>query len=513
MTMTLYHYCRSLVFVSAAFSSCVAAGTVGGKWDGAGARTQSVPLALQVEEPDPATPTEIVVSLYPRNRSELDALTNKILDGVSVSHMSSEEFFARYAPAAEQVNSVVDYLKSFNFKNIIVDKNNLLISANGNVGMINKAFKTGVRIYRKNGRTFRTNIDSASVPGKLADSISAVLGVQAVVREKLADRRSASASEGSVRVSRAVGASLFNASKARHLTEFSAIYNAHNLPPARNTTIGIIADGDVVQTEKDLRSFAAISGFPVPDVRVVSIGAGKTSGTENMLEWNMVTQAALAAAGGTVKQMRIYNVPALTYANMLRAFNQAVTDKQVQVIGGAFGACEIVATLNGYDTAANFIFQAGIVQGKTFIFSAGDTSKNGCDNKVGEQLYPAASPFVIAVGGTRLVTNKYNVREHETAWKFTGGGLSLSQSPPDWQGASGAVPGSVRSRSVPDISFNADPDSGGLVVVNGEYKSVGGAGLSASLFSGFWARIQSAYNNELPFPGSLFYMGARDNPK
>lgn len=71
-------------------------------------------------------------------------------------------------------------------------------------------------------------------------------------------------------------------------------------------------------------------------------------------------------------------------------------------------------------------------------------------------------------------------------------------------------------RGVPDISLDADPSSGALVLINGALEQWGGTSLSAPLFAGFWARVQSQHQSQkgtrLPFPSALIYSNAANNP-
>lgn len=69
--------------------------------------------------------------------------------------------------------------------------------------------------------------------------------------------------------------------------------------------------------------------------------------------------------------------------------------------------------------------------------------------------YPASSPNVIAVGGTRLVIAQSGQRQLETAWWASSGGTSSVEAKPEYQRA---LP--LTNRGVPDVSFAAEPDGG-----------------------------------------------------
>jgi hypothetical protein len=69
--------------------------------------------------------------------------------------------------------------------------------------------------------------------------------------------------------------------------------------------------------------------------------------------------------------------------------------------------------------------------------------------------YPAASPWVVAVGGTSLVTAANARGWTETAWSGAGSGCSLYEPKPYWQADSGCA-----KRTHADISAVANPNTG-----------------------------------------------------
>jgi pseudomonalisin/xanthomonalisin len=130
---------------------------------------------------------------------------------------------------------------------------------------------------------------------------------------------------------------------------------------------------------------------------------------------------------------------------------------------------------------------------------------------------------VISVGGTLLNTSG-STWVSESVWACTtasscqqsanggaGGGPSLTEAAPSWQINSGVL-GSSTKRGTPDISFDADPASGALVIVNGSNQHIGGTSLAAPIFTGFWARVQSMNGNALPFPAAAIYQKAASTP-
>ena len=454
----------------------------------------------------------IVVSLKLRNKDVLDALTNKLMaNAKGVQPLTAAQFKAAHAPTDAQVADVVAYLRAQGFGKIEVAPNNLLVSATGGAGSVKTAFRAELHEYDVNGRRSYANVTDALVPAHLAGSVLGVLGLQTVHLAHTNAQRLAAPNAATPQT--VTGVSIPN---------FAAIYGASSLPSATTATIGIITSGSLTQTITDLKSFAASAGYPAPPVTTSVIGtaSSSTSGTD---EWNLDSQSSLAAAGGTIKSMILYNVADLSDANLSLGYNKAVTDKLAKVVNVSLGGCE--SDEGSSEASEDQIFQAAVAQGTTFSVSSGDSGAYECGATAGKaQSYPAVSPYVMAIGGTSLSTTGGNTWAGETVWSCTsasscqqsssggaGGGPSLTETAPSWQTAAGVL-GSSTKRGVPDISFDADPNSGALVLINGTSTQIGGTSLAAPLFTGFFSRIQAAHGLTAPFPASTLYSGAAANP-
>jgi len=88
--------------------------------------------------------------------------------------------------------------------------------------------------------------------------------------------------------------------------------------------------------------------------------------------------------------------------------------------------------------------------------------------------YPAASPYVTAVGGTSLTRSGSTARGwSEAAWSGAGSGCSAYEPKPSWQIS--VVPSNVcKRRAVADVSAVADPYTGVAVYDSYNYQGAGG---------------------------------------
>ena len=485
-------------------------------WVGVAAHAHDPRNAVHVGPLRAGTPVHLTVSLQVRNKAQLDALTAQLIAGTpGAKPLTSAEFAARHAPTAAQAQAVVDYLRAKGFVNVEVADNRLLVTADGVSAAVQGAFGAELHEYDVGGRSAYANVTDAKVPAQLQGIVLGVGGLQTVHLAHVNSMAAAHVSQPEVAQPQA---SIVGVSP----TAFAAIYGAANLPVGTNATIGIVTVGSTTQTITDLKNFASKAGYPVPPVSTVTINGGSTS-TSGVSEWNMDSQSSLATAGGTIKSMTLYTTRSFSDSDLSAAYNKAMSDNKAKVISVSIGGCETdMSTL----TTDNQTFQSAVAQGQTFAFATGDSGAYECGASAGKaQSWPAASPYVMAIGGTTVSTNNGNTWAGETVWSCTsastcqhdsaggaGGGPSLTQTASTAQKNSGVL-GSSTARGLPDVSFDANPSSGGLILVNGANQQWGGTSLATPIFAGLWARIQSNNGNTLAFPAATLYGGASAHPE
>jgi subtilase family serine protease len=90
------------------------------------------------------------------------------------------------------------------------------------------------------------------------------------------------------------------------------------------------------------------------------------------------------------------------------------------------------------------------------------------------------------VGGTRLTFTTDKNLGQETAWSGSGGGISAYENQPAYQKNYNILK-AHGMRSIPDVSYNADPRSGYAVYRNQKWYVIGGTSAGAPQ----WAAIHS----------------------
>src|SRR5947209_4048120 len=131
--------------------------------------------------------------------------------------------------------------------------------------------------------------------------------------------------------------------------------------------------------------------------------------------------------------------------------------------------------------------------GITFFASSGDSGAHGYGTSSFIVSYPASAPNVVGVGGTTVTLGSGNTYGSETAWGGSGGGISTIDAQPSYQ--HGVVTQSTSFRTVPDVAFDADPNSGVSVYDSYDYGTstpwikVGGTSLASPMWGGVMAVI------------------------
>lgn len=431
-------------------------------------------------------PMHIVVALKLQNSDQLKSLI------AAHQTLTSAQFSAQHAPTQTQAQAVATYLTRMGYKNVVISANRMLVSADGTAGTAQAAFQTSfARVQTHDGRAAFANTSDAHMPVFLQDSVLSVVGLQNVYQaHTFAQRAQATTLAGGV-------ASI----TGHNPTQFSSIYGGTGVPTAAGVTVGIIGVGDMSPTIADLNTFTSHNNLPTVTTQVIYTGAN-SGDTSNTNEWNLDSQDIVGAGGGSVGQLIFYATPTFSDADLVADFNTAVTANVAKIINVSIGGCETDLQASGAAAAADQIFQVAVVQGQTFAISSGDSGSNECkgEAKPGAS-WPSDSPYVVSVGGTTL-TASATTWGGETVWTGTGGSPSNFEPMPIWQ-KSFLVPGTTRG--LPDIAFDADPNSGAIIYVYGGLQQWGGTSLAAPIFSGLWARMIAIKGIAIGFTAPQLY--------
>jgi subtilase family serine protease len=256
--------------------------------------------------------------------------------------------------------------------------------------------------------------------------------------------------------------------------QFQTAYGVAGL--ASSQTVAIVDAYNDPSVETDLTTYSGAFGLPSCTTangcfRKVN-QTGGTSYPRSNAGWALEISLDVQAVHAMCLTCRILLVEAKTnsFTNLMKAEDYATA--HANVVSNSYGASEFSG-----ETAFDSHFNR---PGVAITVSSGD-SGYGVE-------YPAASPYVTAVGGTTLTLTATNTRSTETAWSGAGSGCSAYESKPAWQKDTGCA-----LRTVADVSADADPGTGAAVYdsygYNGQkgWFQVGGTSLASPLVASLYA--------------------------
>jgi kumamolisin len=299
----------------------------------------------------------------------------------------------------------------------------------------------------------------------------------------------------------------------------------YNLKPLRDRGLDgtgetiVLPEIDNLPNLDDLNKFATKYALPAFD-SVVTIKHDPAWGNpakpqgETVLDLEIIHEVAPNA------KIVVY-LSAADFAHGDRAFDQLVTDHLGSIISESLGACEVDVPKSHRDTYAS-IQDRAVALGMSHFVATGDSGAYTCgENTTPAGSFPSTLPTVTAVGGTSVFESVTGAYFKEVAWSApidqsgTGGGPSQFYALPDWQAGVQQAAGHGY-RQVPDVSANADPNTGFSIIFQGQLGMAGGTSASTPLWAATAALInqdlKSKNMREVGFANpALYWMGANQS--
>lgn len=440
----------------------------------------------------PVPPQQVIsVSVIVKRRNPLDvnSLQGRVLspEEFDREYAADPADFAKVRQFAEQHGLAVDENASSLSRRTVVLK--------GPAQAMEQAF--GVKLNQYEGdrdkRHFHAYQGSVTLPSAHGDVIQAVLGLDArpLARPHF---RYLSASQ------RATAQSYTPPQVAR-------LYNFPTGVTGAGQTIGIIELSGGYNTA-DVRQYFQSLGLTPPTVVAVSVDGGANSpGDPSGADGEVALDIQVAGAVAPGAKIAVYFT-----TNTDQGFTDAITTavhdtvNKPSVISISWGGPErswSSASLTALDDAC----QSAAALGVTIAVACGDSGSTDGTNATTVD-FPAASPYVLACGGTQLEGSGSSVSS-EVVWNdlavgggATGGGVSAAFPRPAWQ-ANANVP--AAGRGVPDVAGDAAPATGYNILVDGQQEVVGGTSAVAPLWAGLIALINQQRGTPVGFTNPTLY--------
>ncbi len=456
---------------------------------------QTVPAATKGRTPTGRLPQKqtltLTFTLQPQNKAALE----RFVAAVTTPHSSHYHqfitpatFVHAFGPSPAAVQRVLAFARQTGLRVTRVQSGGLYITASGSVQQIETAFHIHLNTYRdSHGRTFFANDSNITLPAAVAPAILGVAGLDdAVTRQRMSTLPHKASGHIVVRPQTPAGCPQATGQNTLVPAQLATAYGfPTNLTGAGQSLALVEFDGYL---PSDISAYAAcfapnVNTSSVVTPRLVDLSSPLPPGS-GAIEDELDIQVALGMAPG-ISKIHVYEAPN-TNQGLIDMLAAIASDDADGTVSDSWGSCE---SDTGFSLAASeeMAFLQMAAQGQGVYVAAGDSGAYDCLNDLGTDPYfhgqtvnaddPATDPYVTAVGGTTLTVNASTAAYMgETVWNntnlpdpvlgATGGGLSQFWAAPTWQAnanatsATGGISDPAGARAIPDISADADPQTG-----------------------------------------------------
>ena len=283
--------------------------------------------------------------------------------------------------------------------------------------------------------------------------------------------------------------------------QLAGMYNFPSNANGSGQKVGIIELGGGYVASDILTYLSTLGITKIPTIIDVSVdGAVNNPLDASGANLEVILDIEIIAALVPYATIFVYFAPN-TLQGFYDAINRAINDR-CNIISISWGAPEINWGNTNLNTF-NSLFQRGVNSGTTILAASGDGGSS--DGVVGNNVdFPASSPYVLGCGGTSVQSSNGSILQ-ESVWPRSGGGVSKSFSTPSYQSNVGFQLNGLRG--VPDISGDADPQSGYLVYSLGYGGNIiiGGTSAVSPLWAGLIARINQSIGTSVGYLHPTLY--------
>jgi kumamolisin len=471
-----------------------------------GSERSPLPGARRVGPADPGELVQVTVVVRRRPSSRGPALEEmgRLLPQER-RHPSREEFAAVHGADPEDLARIEEFAHNHGLSVVESSAARRSVVLSGTVTQMNEAFSVDLQRYEHPGGVYRGRTGAVTVPQHLESIVQSVLGLdnRPAAKPHIRRRKAAQGAAGA----RAAGGGFLP-------TEVARLYNFPTTVNGHGQCIGIIELGGGYRTSELRRYFSQLNLAP-PRVTAISVDGGHNRpGVDQNADGEVMLDIEVAGAVASGARIAVYFAPN-TDQGFHDAIAHAVHDavRKPSVISISWGGPETgppneAWTQQAIDAMETALEDAAGV-GVTVTVASGDNgSTDGVSDNQSHVDFPASSPFVLGCGGTKLSVAGNTVTE--VVWNeqannegATGGGVSaVFQPPPNYQTQAGL---SLNGRGVPDVSGDADPQTGYKILVDGQEAVIGGTSAVAPLYAGLIALLNQQLGQPVGFINPLLY--------
>ena len=478
----------------------------------------------------------------------------------------------RFGPSAQDYQAVSDYFVRQGFSVAEASTNRMTLTLRGTRALASQALSVNIRDYRIGDRNFYANESAPSMPADIAARVEAVIGLsnlaiptakpqffdalpnnnvgfavwyalcvnyafngqfsagtgllalfeQVILREvailNLLNNLYTLAQLSDLSSSGTYQTIMKCANNWKHKATSNVVTLKDPPPPAwqgadgTGQTVGLLEFDSFLMS--DVSDYVALMGRvsgPLSNVSQVHVSGGASLGP-NQAEVLLDIADVLTAAPGA--NIIVFDGPFTGAGTSFQGMFNAMITAGVTVISNSWAYCEDQTTLADVQSI-DTILQTAAASGISVFTGAGDHGSTCLNGSANSAHVPATSPHITAVGGTSAVAYPGFTYGSETWWD------NSASTPPGGQGGFGvsrffARPAyqngvsTAATRSVPDVSTNADPHFGvqicqasaGGCPTGSLY---GGTSSSAPTWAAFAALLNQTQGSNLGFLNPQMY--------
>ena len=458
-----------------------------------------------------ATQVNLAVVLNYHNEAKLDQLIEaQGTPGSGSFHqfLKPQQFARQFGPTQADYDATIGQLRDAGFTITHTFSNRTTIDASAPAPAAERLFSTEIHVVRRpDGQTRYINVTPETIPAQLARTVYAVVGLDSAhtLRPQYEFKP---------------GHHIVPATKVRHTSKpplfgpdsgyGPGVYRASYSFPKKMTGTGrataFVGDADFLDSDVD----GYLSYFQVkrtgPATTRVLVDGGPPSGiSQDSVEATLDVETLVSIDPGTaIYAYEAPTAPDLRY--FIDMYTQIVQDNFADTVNTSYSECE-TAFIPSFPKAADKIFKQGAALGITFHASTGDngTSTYGCYTSQPTVGTPADDPHQVAIGGTLLGVDRTSGKEtSEVGWNGTGGGFSSVMKLPKYQKG---VPNIIKTgRNLPDVSFDASPESGESFYFEGAFQGpIGGTSLASPIFGAGLTIVDQMMKSRAGYFGPTLY--------
>ena len=431
------------------------------------------------------------VSIRLRRRTDAPPMSNISAFAATPSgqrkHMSRENYAANYGAAQSDLDQISTFARSNELQVVESSGPRRTVVLSGTAAQMNKAFMINLNNYQNATQSFRSYEGTVSLANEISDIVENVEGFD---NRKIARPLIQAAASG-------------QATTPLTPSQVASLYNFPTNSAAGQTIAILEFGGGYIQSDIS-EYFNNVVQLPIPTVNSVGVDGATNSFTGQGDDIEVILDISVAGSVAPGAKIVVYFAPNTTQG-WIDAFTTAIHDtvNRPSAISISWGGGE-----SGWGSSIQSMSSAleeAAAVGVTVFASSGD----GGSGNPAEVLYPACDPWVTGCGGV-TIENVSGTNFTEVTWSGSGGGISNVFPKPAWQSWVN-VPTSVNpsghiGRGVPDISGDADPASGYMLILNGSSTGPwGGTSAVAPFYAGLVAVLNANLDEPIGYLNQSLY--------